>query len=217
MVDPTHSERQRLPAHQLDLPAFDGLLGLFEAEFDHLICQADLPTTSVITEDPHTFRDSLSEQPLATNIRVRGWSRTPASAVRLGELILSDHRAEIRVDGYPDRTSARAFLTAVRLAVRTSRRRFGWVFSPWLVAAGTIAGGLAGIAVGRGLGLTSAVAALVAVAPGLLIGLALPLIVAAIAQLATPYAAVRGLGLCRGQPLAPRPADSAENAGRGAA
>lgn len=188
------SHQCSLPAHQFDLYTFDDVLSLFEGEFEHLICQADLPT-SVITEDAAAFRDALSVQALATNIRVRGWTRDDPSSIRLGELLLTDHRADVRVDGYPDRRSAEQFTRTVREAAVASRQSFGWIHSPWLLAAGVVVGTLAGLIYARGTGSPSWPVWVIAGFLGALAGLAGPLVFASLAQLAVPYAGVKGLGL----------------------
>lgn len=204
------SRRERLPASELTLALFGQILDLFQAEFDHLICQADLPTSFVITEDAVAFRDSLSASAQATNIRVRGWSRRAETGVRLGELLLSDHRAEIRVDGYDDPAGAARFLMSVRALTEPFRRPLGWLYSPSLAVAGLIVGALAAIGGARALGYQSWGTSIGAALVGLVAGIAAALALIAIVQLVNPYAAVRGLGLrSPGRlGLAPRDADA---------
>ena len=219
MIEPAWSRRERLPAPQFDLATFGHLLDLFQSEFDHLICQADLPGSFVITEDPAAFRDALSEHSHATNIRLRGWTRRADAGTRLGELLLTDHRAEIRVDGYEDVERAVAFLGAVRDRARSARRPLSWLYSPWLILAGILAGALVAPGSLRSLAFQDWSAVVAAAVAGALAGLACTLTFLRIIQRIVPYAGVRGLGLRAGGRLDPaareaRNGEASQAAGR---
>ena len=178
---------------------------IFESEFDHLICQADLPGSFVITEDQIAFRDALSEQLLTTNIRLRGWTRRADGSTRLGELLLTKHRAEMRVDGYEDVERATAFLSAVRDRALAARRPLDWLYSPRLIVAGLLAGALiaSGSLHGWDFQGWSALALAASASAGAVAGLAFTLALMGLIQRVRPYAGVRGLGLRSGARLDP--------------